>query len=77
MNRDKEVSKVVSEIISLVKSQYSYLVELLGVLTVMLAQITLVKKRLLLFSSSDTKTQNGKKGSRRSSPHFCVRTLTS
>ena len=47
MNRDKEVSKVVSEKISLVKSQYSYLVELLGVLTVMLAQITLVKKRLL------------------------------
>ena len=31
MNRDKEVSKVVSEIISLVKSQYSCLVELLGV----------------------------------------------
>ena len=76
MNRDKEVSKVVSEIISLVKSQYSYLVELLGVLTVMRAHITLVKKRLLLLSSSDTKKQNGKKGSRRSSLH-CVRTLTS
>ena len=37
MSREKEVRKVVSIIISLVNKQYSCLVELLGVLTVMLA----------------------------------------
>ena len=38
MSRNNEVSKVVSAIISLVNNQYSCLVELLGVLTAMLAQ---------------------------------------
>ena len=66
MSRNKEVVGVVSAIISLVNNQYSCLVEFLGVLTVMLARKRLVKKRPLLLMSSDSKTQNGKKGSRRS-----------
>ena len=55
------MGEVVSAIISLVKNQYSCLVELLGVLTVTLARKTLVKKRLLLLMSSDSETQNGKR----------------
>ena len=52
MSRDKEVGEVVSAIISLVNNQYSFLVELLRVLTVMFAQKRL---RLLLRMSSDFK----------------------
>ena len=70
MSRDKEVGGVVSAIISLVNNQYSCLVEFLGVLTVMLARKRLVKKRPLLLMSSDSKTQNGKKGNRRSPLHL-------
>ena len=76
MSCDNEVSKVVSAIISLVNNQYSCLFELQGVLTVMLAQRRLVKKRLLLLISSDSKMQNWKNGSRRSPPRFWVRPLT-
>ena len=64
MSRDKELGEVVSAIISLVNNQYSFLVELLHVLTVMFVRKRLVKKRLLLLMSSDSKMQNGKKGSR-------------
>ena len=53
MSCDVEVSKVVSAIIFLVNSQYWCLIELLGVLTVMLARKRLVKKRLLLLMSTD------------------------
>ena len=56
MSCNKEVSKVVSAIISLVNNQYSCLVELLAVLTLMLARKRMVKKRLLLLMSSDSKT---------------------
>ena len=51
MTRDKKMS----EIIFLVNNQYSFLVELLGVLTVMFARKRLVKNRLLLLMSSDSK----------------------
>ena len=73
MSRDKEVGEVVSAIISLKNNQCSFLVELQGVLTVMSARKSLVKKRLLLLMSSDFKMQNGKKGSRRSPPRFWVK----
>ena len=66
MTRDKKMS----EIIFLVNNQYSFLVELLGVLTVMFARKRLVKNRLLLLMSSDSKMQNGTKGSRDSPPCF-------
>ena len=66
MTRDKKMS----EIIFLVNNQYSFLVELLGVLTVMFARKRLVKNRLLLLLSSDSKMQNGTKGSRDSPPCF-------
>ena len=52
MSRDKEAGEVVSAKISLVNNQYSFLVELLRVLTVMFAQKRL---RLLLIMSSDFK----------------------
>ena len=52
MSYNKEVGEVVSAIISLVNNQYSFLVELLRVLTVMFAQKRL---RLLLLMSSDFK----------------------
>ena len=68
MSLNNEVSKLVSAIISLVNNQCSCLVELLGVLTVMLVEKRLVKKKLLLLISSDSKTQNWKKGSRHSPP---------
>ena len=55
MSRDKEVGQVVSAIISLVNNQYSFLVELLRVLTVMFARERLVKKRQLMLMSSDSK----------------------
>ena len=77
MSREKEVRKVVSIIISSVNKQYSCLVELLGVLTVMLARKRLVKTRLLLLMNSDSKTQNGKMGTIRSPPRFWVSPLTS
>ena len=77
MNSNKEVKKVVSAIISLINNYYSCLVELLGVLTVMLARKRLVKKSLLLLMSSNSKTQNVKKGSKNSPLHFRVRPLTS
>ena len=67
MSRDKR-GEAVSAIISLVNNQYSFLVELLRVLTVMFKRKRLVRKRLLLLMSSDSKMQNGKKGSR-CSPH--------
>ena len=73
MSRDKEVGEVVSAIISLVNNQYSFLVELLLVLTVMFARKRLVKKRLLLVMSSDSKMQNGKKESRCLPPRFWIR----
>ena len=66
MTRDKKMS----ESIFLVNNQYSFLVELLGVLTVMFARKRLVKNRLLLLMSSDSKMQNGTKGSRDSPPCF-------
>ena len=52
MSRDKEVDEVVSAIISLVNNQYSFLVELLRVLTVIFAR---KRFRLLLLMSSDSK----------------------
>ena len=52
--------EVVSAIISLVNNQYSCLVELLNVSTVMILQKKLVKKSLLLLISSDSKMQNRK-----------------
>ena len=55
MSRDKEVGKVVSAVIFLLNNQYSFLVELLGVLTVMFVRKRLVKKRLLLLMSCDSK----------------------
>ena len=70
MSRDKEAGEVVSAKISLVNNQYSFLVELLRVLTVMLAQKRL---RLLLIMSSDFKMQNRKKESRWAPPRFWVR----
>ena len=73
MSRDKEVGVVVSPIISLVNNNYSCLVELLLVLIVMFARERLVKKRLLLLMSYDSKMQNGKKESRCSPPRFWVR----
>ena len=73
MSRDKEVSEVVCKIISLVNNQYNYLVQLLGVLTMTLAQKRLLKKRLLLLMSSKSTTKNGKKESRRSPTRFWVR----
>ena len=72
MSRDK-VSEVVSAKISLVNNQYSFLDELLRVLTVMFKRKRLVRKRLLLLMSSDSKMQNGKKGSRCSPHRFLVR----
>ena len=54
MSRDKKVDEVVSAIISLVNNRYS-LVELLRVSAVMFVQKRLVKKRLLLLMSSDSK----------------------
>ena len=73
MSRDKEVGQVVCAIISSVNNQYSFLVELLRVLTVMFARNRLVNKRLLLLMSSYSKMQNGKKGSWRSLTRFWVR----
>ena len=73
MSRDKEVDEVVSKIIFLVNNQYSCLVQLLGVLTMILARKMLLKKRLLLLMSSESTTKNGKKESRRSPPRFWVR----
>ena len=73
MSHHKEVGEVVSAIISLVNNQYNFLFELMRVLTVIFARKRLVKKRLLLLMSSDSKIQNGKKGSRRSPPRFRVR----
>ena len=70
MSRDKEVGEVVSAIISLVNNQYSFLVELLRVLTVMFARKRL---RPLLLMSSDSKMWNGKKESRCSPPRFWLR----
>ena len=52
MSRDKEVGEVVSAIISLVNNQYSFLVELLRVLTVIFAR---KRFRQLLLMSSDSK----------------------
>ena len=75
MSRDKEEGEVVSAIISLVNNQYSFSVELLGVLTVIFARKRLLKKRLLLLMSSDSKMRNGKKGRRCSPPCFWVRPL--
>ena len=68
MRRDKEVGEVVSAINSFVNNQYSFLVELQSVLTAMFARKRLVRKTLLLLMSSDSKMQNGKKGSRGSPP---------
>ena len=51
----KKVGEVVSAIISLVNNRYSCLVELLRVSAVMFVQKRLVKKRLLLLMSSDSK----------------------
>ena len=73
MSRDKEIGEVVSAMISLVNNQYSCLVELLGVLTEMLAQKRLLKKRLLLLMGSESTTKNGKKGRKRSPPRFWVK----
>ena len=73
MSCNKEVGEVVSAIIFSVNNQCSFLVELLGVLTVMFARKRLVKKRLLLLTSSDSKMQNWNQGSRRSLPRFWVR----
>ena len=73
MSRDKEVGEVVNATISLVNNQDSLLVELLRAQTVMFARNRLVKKRLLLLMSSDSRMQYGKKGSRCSLPRFCVR----
>ena len=56
MSQDKEV---VSAIISLVNIQYSSFTELLAVLTMMLVQKRLLRKRFLLLMNSDSKTQNG------------------
>ena len=61
MSRDKEVSGVVSAIISLVNNQNSSLVKLLGFLTVMLVPNRLIKKRLLLLISSESTTKNWKR----------------
>ena len=73
MSCNKEVGEVVSAIIFSVNNQCSFLVELLGVLKVMFAPKRLVKKRLLLLTSSDSKMQNWNQGSRRSLPRFWVR----
>ena len=73
MSRDKEVGEVVSAIISLVNNQYSFLVELLRVLTLMFARKRLVKKKLLLLMSPDSRMQNGKKESRCLPPRFWVK----
>ena len=56
MIQDKEV---VIAIISLVNIQYSSFTELLVVLTMMLVQKRLLRKRFLLLMNSDSKTQNG------------------
>ena len=56
MSQDKEV---VSAVISLVNIQYSSFTELLVVLTMMLVQKRLLRKRFLLLMNSDSKTQNG------------------
>ena len=56
MSQDKEV---VSAIISLVNIRYSSFTELLVVLTMMLVQKRLLRKRFLLLMNSDSKTQNG------------------
>ena len=53
MSRDK-VREVVNAIIFLVNNQYSFLVGLLCVLTVMSQRKRLVRKRLLLLMSSDS-----------------------
>ena len=66
----KKVGGVVSPIISLVNRQYSFLVKLLRVLTVMFARKRLINKRLLLLMNSYSKMQNRKKGSRCSPPCF-------
>ena len=73
MSRYKEAGEVICAIISLVNNQYSFLIELLGVLTLLFVRTRLVKKRLLLLMSSDFKMQNGKKRSIRSSPPYWVR----
>ena len=52
MGRDKKVGEIFSAIISLLNNQYSFLVELLRVLTVMFSRKRL---RLLLLMSSDSK----------------------
>ena len=73
MSRDKEVGEIVSAIISFVNNQYSFLVELLRILTVMFAQKRLVKKKLFLLMSAYFKVQNGQKVGRSSPPRFWVR----
>ena len=73
MSRDKELGEVVSAIISFVNNHYSFLVELLCVLTVMFARKRFAKKWLLLLMSYDSKMQNWRKGSRCSPPRFWVR----
>ena len=55
MSRDREVGEVVKAIVFLVNNQYSFLVKLLDFLTAMFAQKRLVRKRLLLLMSSETK----------------------
>ena len=52
---DREVGEVVKAIVFLVNNQYSFLVKLLDFLTVMFARKRLVRKRLLLLMSSETK----------------------
>ena len=52
MSRDNKVGEVVSAIISLVNHEYSFLADLLRVLTVMFARKRL---KLLLLMSSDSK----------------------
>ena len=73
MSRDKGVREAVSKIISLVNNQYSCLVELLGVLTMMLARKRLLNKRCYCLLALNPVTKNGKKESRRSPPRFWVR----
>ena len=70
MSRDNKVGEVVRAIVSLVNHEYSFLVDLLRVRTVMFARKRL---KLLLLTSSDSKMENGKKESRCSRPCFWVR----
>ena len=69
MSRHKELGEIVSAIIYLANNQYSFLVQLLCVLTVMFARKRFVKKRLLLLVIYDSKMGHGRKG-RRCSPHL-------